>query len=393
MRILLLTFHYPPDLSAGSFRAAELVKALLEQLGPDARIDVITTTPNRYANMKVADVPPESLDQRIRLFRIGVPAHQNGIADQVRSFTAFAAGARRAATQCDPDIVVATSSRLATAALGASLAKRLGRPLYLDIRDVFSETISTVFKGSPIRLALPFISILERWTLRQARRINVVSPAFVDYFEPLVGHRDMSTFPNGVDDLFVHFRQRFPSLTPENPPVVLAAGNIGEGQGLHRIVPGLAAAFPGLHFRIIGGGGRRQQLADAVGKARLANVELVDPMPREQLLAEYRKASVLFMHLNDAEAFDRVIPSKMFEYCATGLPVLAGVRGYSRQILQDAEGVATFDPCDIAGSARALASLLEGPAEHDRGEFTTRYSRNAIMANMAREILDVARSG
>ena len=48
MRIGVLTFYYPPDLSAGSFRAAALLAALREQAPPGTHIDVITTMPNRY---------------------------------------------------------------------------------------------------------------------------------------------------------------------------------------------------------------------------------------------------------------------------------------------------------------------------------------------------------
>ncbi|MFP3500063.1 glycosyltransferase WbuB, partial [Pseudomonas sp. SIMBA_059] len=51
-RILFLSFYYPPDLSAGSFRAEALVKALLDNVGDHVEIDVVTTQPNRYHTFK-----------------------------------------------------------------------------------------------------------------------------------------------------------------------------------------------------------------------------------------------------------------------------------------------------------------------------------------------------
>ena len=48
MRILILTFYYKPDLSAGSFRTTALVKELQEKSAKDDVIEVITTMPNRY---------------------------------------------------------------------------------------------------------------------------------------------------------------------------------------------------------------------------------------------------------------------------------------------------------------------------------------------------------
>lgn len=392
MKVLLVTFYYPPDLSAGSFRAASLVDALVAR---GSEVHVLTSSPNRYAAIAATEAGASASEQPgVRVTRIKVPAHQSGIADQIRTFAVFARGAWQAARASDANIVVATSSRLLTASLGAGIAKRLGKPLYLDIRDIFSETVANVFGSSPIRHAMPAISLLERWTLGRAARINLVSPPFADYFAPVMGHRDFATFTNGIDDMFL---QPLPAPAPDragNGPVVLAAGNIGEGQGLHHVLPGLAKAHPGVTFRIVGDGGRRAMLAQAVRAASLTNVELVDPMPRDRLLTEYANTDVLFMHLNDLPAFHRVLPSKMFEYAATGKPVLAGIAGYSRELLEaNADGVATFDPCDVEEAARALDRLLSGPSQFDRTAFAQRFARRTIMAEMAADVARIATSG
>lgn len=389
-RVLIITFYYPPDLSAGSFRAAALVDALVAR---GAEVHVLTSSPNRYATAATAGTGAAAAGSAgVTVTRIQVPAHRSGVADQVRTFAVFAAGAWREALSRDTDTVVATSSRLFSALLGALIAKRLGKPLYLDIRDIFSETVSNVFAGSIIRHAMPLISRVERWTLRSAARINLVSPPFADYFGPIVGHMNFATFTNGIDDLFL---KPLPAVSSaKRAPVVLAAGNIGEGQGLHRIVPGLAASNPGVIFRIIGDGGRRTALAHAVSRAGVNNVELVDPLPRDRLIAEYANADVLFMHLNDLPAFRRVIPSKLFEYAATGKPLLAGVAGYSRMLLIDnVVGAETFEPCDLDAANGALCRLLGGPGTFDRSEFARRFSRRTIMTAMAQDIERAAEAG
>ena len=73
------------------------------------------------------------------------------------------------------DLVFATSSRLMTAALGAWIARAQSAPLYLDIRDLFVDTISDVL---PAPLAWPVRALMgqvESWTMRRAQRINLVS--------------------------------------------------------------------------------------------------------------------------------------------------------------------------------------------------------------------------
>lgn len=390
MRIVFFSFYYPPDLSAGSFRASALVEALLARSGPHTMIDVVTTSPNRYAAMDVSGASDHA-DARLRIIRIPVPAHNSGIADQIRSFGVFARGALRATERERPDVVVATTSRLFTGALGALVARRWGAPLYLDIRDIFSETIENVFALSPVRFGMPLIRSIERWTLRRARRVNVVSPAFVDYFAPVLGEIPVSVHTNGVDEQFIDFAQANPA-SPTLParPRVVTAGNIGEGQGLHHILPQLAAACPHVDFRIIGGGGRRAILESAVSAAGLANVDIIDPVARDRLTDEYAKADVLFLHLNDLAGFDRVVPSKMFEYAATGRPILAGVRGFSHQILAQVEGAECFAPCDVNAAVSGLKRLLAGPRLFDRKSFVDRYDRRQIMGAMADDILSVA---
>ena len=46
MKILFLSYYYPPDLSAGSFRAEALISGLSKIKNID--IDLLTTFPNRY---------------------------------------------------------------------------------------------------------------------------------------------------------------------------------------------------------------------------------------------------------------------------------------------------------------------------------------------------------
>ena len=85
------------------------------------------------------------------------------------------------------------------------------------------------------------------------------------------------------------------------------------------------------------------------------------------LLEHYRKADILFLHLNNFRAFEKVLPSKIFEYAATGKPILAGVSGYASKFLREQiVGVQVFNPCDIVGMTAGLNKLLSGPKFFDR---------------------------
>lgn len=86
MRILVFSFYFKPDLCAGSFRTTALVEQLKQQAGVE--VDVVTTMPNRYASFD-ASAQAEEIDGNVRIRRISLPSHENGMLDQIKSFNTF----------------------------------------------------------------------------------------------------------------------------------------------------------------------------------------------------------------------------------------------------------------------------------------------------------------
>lgn len=387
MNITFLTFYYPPDLSAGSFRAAALVDALKAQMKPADRITVITTSPNRYKQASV-EAPDSETHGPVTIKRIRLPAHESGMVDQAKAFAHFSWRALKLARESRPDLVIGTSSRLFTASLAGLVATRYRAKLYLDIRDIFSDTIGDIFGNGAGRFALPLISALERTTIRRADAVNLVSPGFLELFKAMAPDQQFRTFTNGIDPEWM-----LPLAPVERQagriPNIVFAGNIGEGQGLHKVLPAAARALEGeASFTIVGAGGRRRELEAALREAAVSNVQLVDPVPRSQLAEYYEAADILFLHLNDYPAFEKVIPSKVFEYAATGKPVLAGISGYGARFIADnIAGASVFAPCDADAMADAVRRCLAGPAVYDRASFVERFGRSAIMTRMATDIL------
>lgn len=381
MKILVLSFYYAPDLSAGSFRTTALVDALIEQ-GAES-IDVITTMPNRYHGFDAKALASEQ-QGNVSVQRVELPGHKNGLVDQIRCFKTFADAAMKIVKGQKYDLVYATSSRLMTAWLGARIANHLDAPLYLDIRDIFADTVKDVFAGWKGKALFPVLSVVERWTMKRAEAINIVSEGFKPYFEERYGQLPLRVFTNGIDEEFLTLGFK-PKTASDVPVEVLYAGNIGEGQGLHHIVGPLARALGDkVHFKIVGSGGRLQQLEESV--AGLENVELLPPVKRAELIAMYEAADVLFLHLNNYDAFLKVLPSKLFEYGATGKPILAGVAGYAAAFANaELENCAVFTPCDLSAGVAAFDSLAI--EQRERIGFKEKFARKNIMQRMAQDIL------
>lgn len=389
MRVLLLSYYYPPDLSA--FRVEALVNALLAHGDDKIHIDVLTTQPNRYPSYTAAE-DHTAYQPKLSVSRIALPTHRSSMWGQAWGFAHYARGVWRAVQGTPYDLIVATSSRLMTATLGAAIARQKQAPLYLDIRDIFADVLPELFPGVRGKLLAQVFSRLERITLHHATRINLVSPGFLGYFSARYPLRTFSTFTNGVDDLFVQ-TSFWPDThhEPTRPLKIVYAGNIGAGQGLEKILPALAERLANTAcFYVIGDGSTLKELNEALIKRQVGNVELIAPMPRHTLIHYYRQADVLFLHLNDFKAFYKVIPSKLFEYAATGKPILAGLEGYSKAFtLRHIPNACVFAPADTDAAVAALARLKLGAT--DREAFLREYSRRTIQRRMALDILETVK--
>jgi glycosyltransferase involved in cell wall biosynthesis len=392
VRILVVTFYYRPDLSAGSFRVTAVVDALRRRMPSGGHIDVVTTMPNRYRSFAVQAPAREELPG-VSIERLVTPQHESGMLDQSSAFLGFARSAMAFAKPRSYDLVFATSGRLMTAVLGTRIARVKRAKLYLDIRDIFADTIKDVLRGPKGRVADRVFSVLEAYAMHRADRVNLVSAGFLDYFQGRYPAQRFSCFTNGIDDEFVAAaptrRSPSPRLAGPDTVTILYAGNVGEGQGLHHIVPQLASTLGArVRFRIIGDGGRVAALRQAIASAGVDNVEILSPMGRPELIEAYRTSDVLFLHLNDYQAFTRVLPSKIFELAAMGKPIWAGVAGFSARFLADhVSNTAIFRPCDIAGALRAFGQLTLEDAP--RTAFLAEFSRGTISSRLADDILAV----
>lgn len=392
MKILILSFYYPPDLSAGSFRVIGLVKALLDRVDKDIHIEVITTQPNRYHGFETT-IEKDGNGDRLKIHRIKILDHNSGMVDQAKSFIFYAYESQKIIKNQEYDLVFSTSSRLMTAALGAWISERKNIPLYLDIRDIFVDTIKDVLPKKFTCFLTPFFSFIEKLTIRQAAHINLVSPGFEHYFKSRYPKKSLSYYMNGIDEEFITSnslleKMSFKNEVSKSPIRILYAGNIGDGQGLHKIIPMLANELGArVTLKVIGGGGRLKELKTTLKLMGTNNVEVVPPMGRVDLIQEYEASDVLFLHLNNYEAFEKVLPSKVFEYAALGKPILAGVSGYAAQFLsQEVSNSATFTPCDVHSAIKAFDTLLIKSIK--RKKFIEKYLRKNIMKNLAGDLVN-----
>ncbi len=125
------------------------------------------------------------------------------------------------------------------------------------------------------------------------------------------------------------------------------------------------------------------------GLKNIENVKLYDPVNRAKLLEIYKNSDILFLHLNDYEAFKKVLPSKLFEYATTNKFIIAGVGGYAKEFVEENISDAfTFKPCDVNDFYDKFKKV-ENLADINRTSFVEKFKRKNIMNIMAKEVYNL----
>ena len=148
-------------------------------------------------------------------------------------------------------------------------------------------------------------------------------------------------------------------------------------------------------FVLLGDGAEKARLVARAAEMGVSSVLFLDTVPKDEVARYWSLLDASIVHLKDTPLFRTVIPSKLFECMAMGLPILLGVRGESAEMVER-EGVGlTFAP----ESAEALVEAVVGLADdaerragmQRRGPAAARkYDRRELAQRMAGLLENVA---
>jgi len=354
VKIVVLTQNYVPDPAASSFR----MKALAEELQQRGHeVAVITGTPNRYSSFELSRDKINEGDKE-EIIRIKRPAQSGSVlcrslGDLVFLFKSLWVS-RPYVRSCD--VVVATTPHLWIGLVGAVAAWFHRKPLVLDVRDLWPDVMIELGVIRENSVLFWLLKKIERFIYRSAREITYNSPAFASHIAK-EGGKTTACITNGIDDEYFKALQTLgPNPVLYNPYTVTYAGNIGMAQDLEPLVEA-AVSFEGrLNFRLIGDGLDRIRIQRLIKQKKVRNIEILPPVERTGLLGYYLETDAFFVHLKPIPMFEKTIPSKIFEYAATGKPVVWGLEGTASRVMEEIhEGQWAFK----AGDAEDLKRVLE----------------------------------
>jgi glycosyltransferase involved in cell wall biosynthesis len=114
----------------------------------------------------------------------------------------------------------------------------------------------------------------------------------------------------------------------------------------------------------------------------LANVRFLDQQPREKIPSFISAADACLVLLKKTDVFKTVIPTKMLEFMSCARPVILGVDGQARQIIDQANAGLVIEPENSEALVGAIRQLAEN---RQLGAALGQKGREYILENFSRQ--------
>jgi glycosyltransferase involved in cell wall biosynthesis len=402
MRVLIVSQYYPPEITAAAMRVGAFASGLAAR---GHEVEVVCEVPSHpkgvidpeYRRRAVA----RSEGDGVSVNRVWVYARPSkAVASRIANYGSYAAlsavvGSRRSR----PDVVFASSPPLPVGAAAAAIARRFRVPWVLDVRDLWPDiavVLGQLPEGMPLRLARR----LERGLYRSASRITAVTEPFRRHIEANGGERKVSVIYNGTTAAYLDAGGEEPTrdeLGLSTDRFILTyAGNLGIAQGLEAAAEAAGQLDGDFQLVLLGDGPRRPALMQAASELPADRVEFRDLVPPAEAARIMRASDALLVPLAARADLRDYVPSKLFDACALGRPVIVATGGECERLASESEAALCIPPEDSGALSEAITRLredteLSGALSRQAREFARQHVRDRGVDELERILAEVAR--
>lgn len=233
---------------------------------------------------------------------------------------------------------------------------------------------------------------LENKSYKSAKWINVLTPAFKDVLTGSKGitSNKISMIPNGADlDIFTPGERN--NWVREKHGlgdkfVVTYVGAHGVANHLIQLLESARLLKDNLDivFMLVGDGMQKPMLKEKAAEWGLDNVLFVDSVPKNVIVDYIIASDVCTAVLKKVDTFKTVYPNKVFDYMSAAKPVIIGIDGAARKLIEDAGAGIYVEPENAKEFANAVLKLKDKPRLcNEYGE----NGLNFVKQKFARDIL------
>jgi colanic acid biosynthesis glycosyl transferase WcaI len=372
MKILYVSQYFPPEMGAPAGRAAELSRLWAED---GHEVTVLTGFPNHPTG-----IVPTHYRRELRRFVMHDTYHGVNVVrtwllpfpnrkpyERMLNYSSFCVSSATTGIFLHrPGLVIATSPQLLVGLSGWWLARCNGVPFVFEVRDLWPESLTAVGVGRQNSLLHRSLAQIAGFLYRSCDRLVVVTPAFKEY---LIEHwrvpqEKIFVVENGVETSL--FSRLTPNLAirrelgAEEKFVVSYIGTMGAAHGLETLLEAAALLrekAPKVLFVLVGEGAEKARITSLARARGLTNVRFVGQQPREKIPAYITASDACLVLLKKSELFKTVLPTKMLEFMSCARPVVLGVDGYARKVMEQANAGIFVTPENPAALADAVVRL------------------------------------
>jgi glycosyltransferase involved in cell wall biosynthesis len=378
VKILYVSQYFPPEMGAPAARAPELAQHWTQA---GHQVSVLTGFPNHPTGV----VPPEWRARlrrlvyrenvgRVNVFRTWLwPLPNRKAHERMRNYVSFLfSAALRGLTLPRPDVIIATSPQLLVGLAGWWIAFARQIHFVFEVRDLWPESLAAVGVGGEDSLLYHALGAVAKFLYQRADLIVVVAPAFKSH---LIEHwrvpaDKIAVVENGVEtDLFVAQPESIDQavrqqLRAEGKFLVCYVGTMGNAHGLETLLDAasqLQHQSPDVLFLLVGEGAEKARIKALAQTRGLTNLNFLDQQPRERIPAFISASDACLVLLKKTDVFKTVIPTKMLEFMACARPVILGVDGQARKIMEEAGAGLVIEPENAGALVGAIQELAANP--------------------------------
>ena len=390
MKILYVSQYFPPEMGAPAARVSELSHHWARD---GHEVTVLTGFPNHPAGVVPTEyrarfrrlVSTERIDDVTVVRTWLFPFPNRRAHERVLNYSSFCvSSASTGMFLPHSDVVIATSPQLLVGLSGWWLARCKRVPFVFEVRDLWPESLAAVGLGTRDSLLHRSLAGVAGFLYRKSQHIVVVSPSFKDRLvsDWQVPAEKISTVENGVEtNMFSPYKTNpdlRSQLAIEDKFVVSYIGTLGMAHGLEAVLKAAEHLrhVPQVVFLLIGDGAERSRIMALARERGLNNVRFIDQMSREQVPAYICASDACLVTLKQHDLFRTVIPTKMLEFMSCARPVILGVDGQARKIIEEAQAGIWVEPENAEQIASAVMRL-----------FSSHELRQALGNNGHRHIL------
>ncbi|MCW5589278.1 MAG: glycosyltransferase family 4 protein [Legionellales bacterium] len=271
-----------------------------------------------------------------------------------------------------PDIVIGSSPHL-FAALGAYyVAKRYKVPFFLEIRDIWPETLIALGKFSQKNFLIILLKKIAKFLYKKSETIISLLPDTKKHIEAQgICKEKIIWLPNFVDTN-IQPGYNYTYIKDNFYYDIVYAGTHGLANDLDvlldaaKLLLNLSNEEKNIRIKLIGDGPEKARLKLRKEKESISNVYFYDPVPKSEIYNFIKSCDACVMLLKDSPLFHwGISPNKLFDYFFMSKPVIFAVSSSYDPVKTAGAGISIPPSCPES-MARAIVEMANMNTESQK---------------------------